>query len=157
MISLKQINNTLHIYFSVNVINIFLQMLTNYNLNSERMKSIQQILFISFPPGTVYTLICKEPSPPTWNFEPQRKEPPLSIERSETQLQMRWMLMMKELQTSYCVDLPHRSQLAEVFRYIGSAEKRRMHLLNFGCFFNSGGLLPTGSYEKSIPENGLIK
>lgn len=114
MISLKQINNTLHIYFSVNVINIFLQMLTNYNLNSERMKSIQQILFISFPPGTVYTLICKEPSPPTWNFEPQRKEPPLSIERSETQLQMRWMLMMKELQTSYCVDLPHRSQLAEV-------------------------------------------
>lgn len=143
MISLKQINNTLHIYFSVNVINIFLQILTNNNLNSERMKSIQQILLISFPPGTVHTLICKAPSPPTWNFEPQKREPPLSIELSETQLQMRWMLMMKKLQTSYCVDLPHRSQLAEVFRYIGSAEKRRMHLRNFGCIFNSGGLLPT--------------
>lgn len=64
-------------------------MLTNNNLNSERIKSIitGSLHFPPpLPPGTVYTLICNWPSPATWNVELQKREPPPSIVLSETSL-----------------------------------------------------------------------
>lgn len=63
-------------------------MLTNNNLNSERIKSIitGSLHFSPLPPGTVYTLICNWPSPATLNVEPQKREPPPSKVLSETSL-----------------------------------------------------------------------
>lgn len=94
----------------------------------------------------MYTLICNWPSPATWNVEPQKREPPQSIVLSETSLTATdeeedagdggaGDVMLR--------DVPHQSQLAVVFRYIGGHEKRRVHLRNFGCSSHPGGLLPT--------------
>lgn len=63
-------------------------MLTNNNLNSERIKSIitGSLHFSPLPPGTVYTLICNWPSPAILNVEPQKRESPPSKVLSETSL-----------------------------------------------------------------------
>lgn len=94
-------------------------MLTNNNLNSERIKSITTgSLHFSLPPPplprnsihiNVYVAL------PSHGMLSRRKENLHQAKYSQKlplQLQMRRMLVMEGLETSYCVDLPHQSQLA---------------------------------------------
>lgn len=92
-------------------------MLTNNNLNSERIQSIITGSLHSPPPLprnsihiNVYFAL------PSHGMLSRRKENHHQAKYSQKlplQLQMRRrMLTMEGLETSYCVDLPHQSQLA---------------------------------------------